>query len=90
MSTVTIRTRRGFLATAGFAAAALALSWAPAMQAQQVPQTKQPRKIGIIGSGNQGGHSRGNDRLGARAFAPSLAVRRSSPSVRRHGRAPSS
>ena len=55
MSTVTIRTRRGFLATAGFAAAALALSWAPAMQAQQVPQTKQPRKIGIIGSGNQGG-----------------------------------
>jgi predicted dinucleotide-binding enzyme len=55
MSKVRNRTRRGFLTTAGLAAAVMALSWNPAMQAQQVPQTKQPHKIGIIGSGNQGG-----------------------------------
>ena len=48
-------TRRGFLRTAGAAAAGLSL--APNLLARQasVPQTARPMKIGIIGSGQQGG-----------------------------------
>lgn len=40
---------------AGAAALGLAVVLAQGLDAQQVPQTRQPRKIGIIGSGQQGG-----------------------------------
>lgn len=57
MSTFTNGSPRGIGAGLVAGAAALALLLAPALSAQQqtVPQTKQPRKIGIIGSGQQGG-----------------------------------
>lgn len=54
MRTFTKWSRRSVLAGAG--AAALVVLAASTLSAQpQVPQTRQPRKIGIIGSGNQGG-----------------------------------
>ncbi len=54
MSTFLQRSRRPGFAVA--AAAGLALVASAILAAQpQVPQTRQPRKIGIIGSGNQGG-----------------------------------
>lgn len=50
-------TRRDFVRAGGLAAAALALGAAPGRaQDPAVPQTRHPRKIGIIGSGRQGGN----------------------------------
>jgi predicted dinucleotide-binding enzyme len=49
--------RREFLQTAGVTAAGLAFKGLPlAAQAGTGPQTRHPRRIGIIGSGQQGGN----------------------------------
>lgn len=56
MSIVTSSARRRFLALACVTVAGAWLGSPAALRAQQVPQTAQPRKIGIIGSGAQGGN----------------------------------
>src|SRR5438874_2455527 len=48
--------RRHFLQIAGATAAGLALGRIPAAGQSAVPQTKHPLKIGVIGSGQQGGN----------------------------------
>jgi len=55
MSRFVNRSPRGIIAGLIAGVAAVAFVIAPELSAQSVPQTKQPRKIGIIGSGAQGG-----------------------------------